>query len=88
MGSMNHEPELAVFHRAEKEFFKIAMPPILMLAAFLGRQPQCMPYPLLERWVEAEWSRGGRRGGVQTPGEQDALKKLKGQGGGCVSPFH
>lgn len=74
MGSMNHEPELALFLHAEKEFFKIDMPPILTLAAFLGRQPQCLPYPLLKRWVEVEWRRGGRRGGVQLPGEQDALK--------------
>lgn len=74
MGSMNHEAELTLFLHAKKEFFKIAVPPILMLAAFLGRQLQCMPNPLLERWVEAEWSRGGRRGGVQTPGEQEALK--------------
>lgn len=53
------------------------MPPILTLAAFLGRQLQCIPHPLLKRWVLVEWSSGGRRGGLQTLVEQDALKSLE-----------
>lgn len=53
-------PELALSPHAEKEFLN-SRATHSHTGCFPGKMLGWKPYPLLERWADAEWSRGGRR---------------------------